>query len=154
LYVRCRRPFHAPSIRGTIVLLIYVVLDGGQFTLSLNVRIVHLMPMVVYWLSLLVVCLYYSCDEHRGCVWLVVKGRRDSSVFLLLHACTHLKHTKKKKKKKKKIMHLYTRMVVLTRKVVTYGIYIYIYGEREREREREVCMYVCTHTWVCVCVCV
>jgi hypothetical protein len=46
-----------PSIRGAIVFLIYVVLDGGQFTLSLNVGTMHLMHMVVYCLQLLVVCL-------------------------------------------------------------------------------------------------
>jgi hypothetical protein len=32
LGVRCQSPCHAPSVRGAIVLLIYVVLDCGQFT--------------------------------------------------------------------------------------------------------------------------
>jgi hypothetical protein len=39
-------------------------------------------------------------------------------MFLLLHARTHRKHKTKKKKK----IHLYTRMVVVTRRIVTYGI--------------------------------
>jgi ribosomal protein S18 len=45
-------------------------------------------------------------------------GDVESRVLLLLHARTHLKQKKKKKKKKKKL-HLYTRMVVITRRFVT-----------------------------------
>jgi O-antigen/teichoic acid export membrane protein len=51
----------------------------------------------------------------HGCVLLVVQGVVQLGVLLLLHARTHLK------KKKKKIAPV-TRMVVVTRRFVTYGI--------------------------------
>jgi hypothetical protein len=65
---------------------------------------------------LLVVGFSVSCTEHRGRALLVVKGDIESSVFLLPHARTH--RTTKKKKKFAPV----TRIVVVTRRFVTYGI--------------------------------
>jgi hypothetical protein len=70
--------------------------------LSLNVCVVHLVPMVVYC------CSYSSCAFSLLVMNIVVascwfsRGDVESSVLLLLHARTHLK----KKKKKKKNLHL------------------------------------------------
>ena len=86
LGVRCQIPCRAPSVRGAIVLPNYVVLDCDQF----------------YF------CRVAFCWSSGGDV--------ESSVLLLLHVHTHLKHTQKKK------FAPVTRMVVVTRKVVTYGI--------------------------------
>jgi O-antigen/teichoic acid export membrane protein len=66
-------------------------------------------------LQLLVVCLQFCLVVVASC-WLS-SGVVQLSVLLLLHARTHFK----KKKKKKKIAPV-TRMVVVTRRFVTYGI--------------------------------
>jgi hypothetical protein len=89
--------------------------------LSLNVGVVHLMPMVVYCLSLIVVCLKYSCDEHHGCVLLISRGDESQvCCYFYTHAHTLIK---KKKKLKKKFAPI-TGMVVVTRKVFTRALSI------------------------------
>jgi hypothetical protein len=74
------------------------------------------MPMDIY-------CCHYSSSAFSLLVMNIVvascwlsRGDIESSVLLLLHARTHLK----KKKKIKKIAHV-IGVVVITRKVITYG---------------------------------
>jgi hypothetical protein len=64
------------------------------------------------------VCLQSSCAEHRGCVLLVVEWRRRVKCVCYFYTRAH---TLNKKKKKKKIAPV-LRVVVVTRRFVTYGI--------------------------------
>jgi hypothetical protein len=64
--------------------------------MSLNVCVVRLVSMVVYCLQLLVVCLQSSCDEHRGCVLLVVEWRRRVKCVCYLYTCAHTLNNEKK----------------------------------------------------------
>jgi hypothetical protein len=78
-----------------------------------------------------IVCCYSSCAFSLLVMNIVVtscwlsRGDVESSVLLLLHARTHLKHKKKKKKKK---LHLYIRMVVLTRNSIADRVDGCVYG--------------------------
>jgi hypothetical protein len=63
--------------------------------MSLNVCVVRLVSMVVYCLQLLVVCLQSSCDEHRGCVLLVVKWQRRVKCVCYFYMRAHTLNTKK-----------------------------------------------------------
>jgi hypothetical protein len=64
--------------------------------MSLNVCAVRLVSMVVYCLQLLVVCLQSSCDEHRGCVLLVVEWRRRVKCVCYFYTRAHTLNKKKK----------------------------------------------------------
>jgi hypothetical protein len=79
--------------------------------MSLNVCVVRLVSMVVYCLQLLIVCLQSSCDEHRGCVLLVVEWRRRVKSVCYFYTRAHTLNTKKKKKIPPVI-----RVVVVTRR--------------------------------------
>jgi hypothetical protein len=70
-------------------------------------------------LQLLVVRLASSCCDRRGCVLSVVGWRRR--VQCVCFPSYTRAHTFKTKKKKKKIAPV-IRVVVVTRRVVTYGI--------------------------------
>jgi threonine/homoserine/homoserine lactone efflux protein len=91
-----------------------------SFTLSLNVALCTF-AYGLSCLQILVVCFcLLAMNTVVASCWMS-RGDIESSMFLLLHARTHRKQ-KKKKKKKKKNLHLCTRMVVVTRRFVTYGI--------------------------------
>jgi hypothetical protein len=90
-----------------------------QFYLSLNVALCTL-AYGLSCLQILVVCFcLLAMNTVVASCWMS-RGDIESCMFLLPHARTHRKQ--KKKKKKKKNLHLCTRMVVVTRRFVTYGI--------------------------------
>jgi hypothetical protein len=79
---------HVPSVRSAIVLLCMLYLIMVSLLLSLNVCIVHLMPMVVYC------CSYSSCAFSLLVMNIMVASCRlsrasYSSVCYSLYTCTH-----------------------------------------------------------------
>jgi hypothetical protein len=90
------------------------VVFSSQFYFVVKCCVVHL-AYGLSCLQLLVVCFcLLAMNTVVASCWMS-RGDIESSVFLLLHARTHLTHKKKK-------FAPVTRMVVVTRRFVTYGI--------------------------------